>query len=179
MTSDLDHIIDVCNEYNEILKVARDGGCYSIVPSEIVDECLKLKALGMSLGDKWRKQHFSVNDRYYISNSKTGYKPEKGRYYVIWDNGNIGRLQFVSSAYYAIVQKEWDEFKNELMKYNPVDYDEFNCRNIYTIEDGKRLMADYDDICNRTLKKMRKKIAKYELEKKKEELKKLEAEVEE
>ena len=141
--------------------------------TQIIETCDKLEALGRKWGEAVCPRDFSIEKRYHICNSSTGYQPKDDTWYVIWDNGNIGRLQFVSNKYYSDVQDEWEEFKNRLLSYNPLDYDDMNNFNVYDIENGKRLMADYQQICNETLAKMTDKIKQVQLKEAKEKYERL------
>ena len=146
---------------------------YGHTETQIIETCDKLEALGRKWGETVCPRDFSVAKKYHICNSSTGYQPKDDTWYVIWDNGNVGRLQFVSGKYYSDVQDEWKEFKNKLLSYNPLDYDTFNNFNVYDIENGKRLMADYQRICDETLAKMKNKIKQVQLKKAKEEYERL------
>ena len=170
---DLDRIISVCKEYKNILDARGRYYGYGNTPNDIISTCEKLKALGYKWGDILPGNHFRMSKKYYLSNSATQYQPEEDTYYIEWDNGNVGRLQFVSDTYWHYVGDEWEEFLNEMRSYNPVDYDPLNCHIIYGIENGKKVIADYNDICNRTQEKMRQKIRAVQIEQKKKELEKL------
>lgn len=141
--------------------------------TEIIDTCDKLEALGREWGEAVCPRDFLVVKRYHICNSTTKYQPKDETWYVIWDNGNIGRLQFVSDKYWYAVEDEWNEFKNKLLSYNPLDYDKMNDFIVYDIENGKRLMEDYQQICDETKSKMQAKIKRVQLEKAREEYEKL------
>lgn len=152
---------------------------YGLHERDIIDTCDKLEALGRKWGEAVCPNDFRIVKEYYICNSSTGYQPKDDTWYVIWDNGNIGRLQFVSDTHYYDVQDEWEEFKNRLLSYNPLDYDKMNDFNVYDIENGKRLMADYQQICDETLAKMKDKIKQVQLREAKEKYERLLNEVKE
>lgn len=140
-------------------------------PESLLSTCDELDALGLEWGDSLEMpEDFRVVKKYYICNSATNYKPEEETFYIEWNNGNVGRLQFVSNDYWYSVGEEWQSFLDELKSYNPVDYDQVNCHMIFKIADGKRLMDDYADICKKTKEKMQKKIRQKMIEKKKAEL---------
>ena len=168
---DLDRVISVCQEYQDIFSNLDHS--YYPSPDGIIEACNKLKVLGLNWGDRLPRGDFRMRKGYHITNSETNYKPDKETYYIEWDNGNIGRLQFVSEMYWYLVSDEWDSFLNEMKSYNPVDYDPLNCHIVYDIENGKRVMADYKGICDRAKEKMMKKVRLAEIEKKKAELEKL------
>lgn len=69
------------------------------------------------------------------------------------------------------------ELKNVLKSYNPLDYDELNEDYIYDIENGKRLIADYDKIVSDFWNKVDKKIKDVKLERKREQLELLKSEL--
>ena len=141
----------------------------------VLNECYALEALEEEWGYRI-PYHFSVRKCPHITNSSTHYDFDDGKYYVIWDNGNVGRYQFVDGVAYDYVDEEWEQFIAELDSYEPLDSDPYNDRKVYNIENGKRLMDDYEDICKRTREAMNKKIKKCKFEKLKRELEKLEAE---
>lgn len=135
---------------------------YSTHPSDLLTVCSKLEALGLEWGDTYSFTDFIIRkgNEYYLANSATNYQFDPDTWYVHWDNGNIGRYQFVDDFGYQYTNDEWNEFIYTLMSYNPVDYDTRNCHIVYDIEHGKKLLKDYVDICLQTQKKMDKKIAK-------------------
>lgn len=174
----LDEIINICKEYEEVRKSSiYNFGCID----DLIDICEKLKALGYEWGDRlippYPYDHFRIGKNIYIANSNTHFVLDKNKYYVQWDNGNVGRLQFVTYEYYHYVTDEWHEFEAILKSYNPVDFDDLNTNMIFEIEDGKRLMQDYPDICKKIEGKMRKKIDSKKIELKRQELKELTAEI--
>ena len=68
--------------------------------------------------------------------------------------------------YWSDIEDELQELKNVLKSYNPLDYDELNEDYIYDIENGKRLIADYDKIVSDFWNKVDKKIKDVILERK-------------
>lgn len=173
MNYSLDEIIDICKKYLEIHKTACYG--YGYGPESYIETCEKLKFMGLNWGDKLViSENFRLTKgKRIVHNSAYNYNFDKDTYYIEWDNGNVGRLQFVSDKYYYLVTDEWNEFKSKLISYNALDYDTCNCHIIYNIEDGKRVIADYANICKETKEKMNKKIALAQIEEKKAEITKL------
>ena len=176
MTKNLDKIIKICKDYQKILDDVPFS--YGNYPNLIIEACEKLKVLGYEWGEEITYPDFSVVKKPYITNSNTKYQFEDDKYYIVWDNGNIGRLQFVRQDYWWNVGDEWQEFIDKLMLYDPVDYDTLNCRMIFDIENGKRLLNDYPAITAETRKKMGQKIKVLKLEKAKKEYEKLLEEME-
>lgn len=169
--SNLDEIIKICKKFEEIRKSCRYG--YGAAPMQIIETCNKLKAMELNWGDDLvTHSDFHISDHYYISNSSTGYTPTD-KYYIHWDNGNIGRLQFVNTDYWGYIADEWREFNETLRSYNAVDWDPLNDHIIFKIEDGKRLMNDYQNILKDTQQKIENKIKAVKIEKKKKELEEL------
>ena len=128
---------------------------------------------------------FQVNEqivackRYYLTNSTTNYEQNFKDTLVVWKE-SCGRYMFVDRhEHYLLIEDEWNEFINILKSYNPLDYDERNDDYIYNVENGKKLIDDYDEIVKRIKDKVDKKIKNSELEKKKRELEKLIKELEE
>lgn len=150
---------------------------YNSSVGSTLDECNRLEALGEEWGYKIPYDFRVAKGKPYISNSSTHYEFDTNEYYVVWDNGNVGRLQFVSENYYDDVTEEWRQFLAELDSYEPLGSDPYNCHRIYSIENGKRLMNDYAEICKRTREAMNKKVKKRELERLKNRIAKMEAEV--
>lgn len=171
----LDEIIKICEDYEEV----RRTNIYTFGSvNDLIEVCYKLKALGLNWGDKLIPcKDFRVVKKYYLTNSATKFIPEKDKYYVEWDNGNIGRLQFTTQAYYNLVTDEWHEFEAKLMSYNPVDYDPLNNHMVFEVKDGKRLMHDYFDICREYQEKVNEKIKSKRIEIKRQEIKKLQREL--
>lgn len=89
--------------------------------------------------------------RYYTNNNTTThYQFDDKTYYVQWSNGNIGPYQFCTETYYGVALPIFHQFKQRLRSYNPVDEDPLNDYMVFTVEDGKRLMNDYKQICEET-----------------------------
>lgn len=98
---------------------------------------------------------FIVSSNIYIANSVNHFEFDKQKEYIQLINGNIGRLMFsgMKTDYYGETNDIWEEFKNELISYNPVDYDDMNFNYVYTMEDGIRLYKDFDKIYTKYQKK--------------------------
>ena len=155
----------ICNEYYNL---TRNNVYGTYAPYEMMSVCEKLAALGLEWGDPINYEDFYIckgND-YHLSNSATHYKFDKNTYYIHWDNGNIGKYQFVGDFGYHLIDDEWNEFKEILMSYKPLDYDSYNCHIIYDVENGKRLIKDYKDICKRVKEKVAKKVKEAQIQKK-------------
>lgn len=114
--------------------------------------------------------------KYSLVNSTTGYKHNEEDTIVIWSE-SCGRLAFVNDKYWHSIENEWNDFMNVLKSYNPLDYDEINHDYIYDLENGKRLIGDYDEIIQELEGKINKKIKEIEIENKKKEIEKLQKEL--
>lgn len=169
---EIDEVIERCEQYQEVLDQTRGHYYDGSYPAAIIEHCRKLRIMGLKWGDKLPSGHFRLvhGSKFYITNSGKKFHPDVNEYYIEWDNGNIGRLQFVRDEYWGDVTEEWEAFREELMSYDPVDYDPLNCRIFYNIENGKRVMEAYKDICDRTATKMRVKIRQADIKKKQAEL---------
>lgn len=163
-------IREIATAWKELSKEIYNGDV-----DAVLDRCDMLEALGEEWGYKI-PSHFNVRKCPRITNSSTHYDFNDGKYYVTWNNGNVGKYQFVDSEVHDYVDEEWEQFIAELDGYKPLDSDPYHDRKIYSFENGKRLMNDYEDICKRTMKAMSKKVKKRKLEKLKRELERLEAE---
>lgn len=119
-----------------------------------------------------------IGKRYRLTNSHTGYQQDGKEMLVIW-NEPCGRLAFVNDRYYWAINNEWDEFMNILKSYEPLDYDTINNAYIYDIEHGKKLIADYKDIVSNFEEKLHSKVNEILIQDKREQLKKLQEELEE
>ena len=75
---------------------------------------------------------------------------------------------------YNISDLIWNEFKNELLSYNCIDYDQMNFNFVYNMEDGIRLYQDFDSIYKKYAEKFNALYKIVKINKMKEELKKLE-----
>lgn len=161
----------ICEEYIQLRRNMRYG--YEYEAEQIITNCDILDAMGWEFGHQSSYKDFRIRKGYYITNNGTGHKPNNDEWYVEWDNGNVGRLQFVSSEWWGYVGDEWDNFYKELMSYNPINYDPLNCHIIYDVENGKRILEDYKDICKRTREAIEKKLKQAKVEKAKKELERL------
>ena len=149
--------------------------------------CEYAEELGMELSGKYYPRieygYFLINSqikvgkKYWLTNSATKYEQNGKDSLVIWDE-SCGRLAFVNRDYWWDIDDEWKEFMNVLKSYNPLDYDELNNNYIYDIENGKRLINDYDKICQDFMEKVNKKIKEVDIANKKKEIEKLQKELE-
>lgn len=126
---------------------------YGQTPREYLETCNKLKILGHEWGHKL-SCGLNTGDikllkgkQFYINNKATSYEFDPDTYYVVWDNGNVGRLMFINETYYTDVNEEWEAFEQKLLSFSPLDYDTFNNKYVYDIENGKKLIDAYRDIC--------------------------------
>ena len=148
--------------------------------------CKYSSELGIELGKGYYPKieygYFVINQQikagkyYRLTNTATHYEQNKEDTIVIW-NESCGRLAFVDDRYWHCVDDEWTEFMGILKSYSPLDYDDLNNTYIFNLENGKKLIADYEKIKNDFIEKVRKKIKEIDIERKKEELKKLQAEL--
>lgn len=121
-------------------------------------------------------RQIKVGKKYHLTNSATQYKQNGEDSIVIWAE-SCGRLAFVSDRYWWDIENEWREFMNVLKSYEPLDYDELNNNYIYDLENGKRLIQDYDKIVKDFMDKVNKKIKEVEIANKKKELERLQKEL--
>lgn len=117
-----------------------------------------------------------VGKKYHLTNSTTNYVQNGENTIVIWSE-SCGRLAFVSDKYWWDIEDEWEEFMSVLMSYSPLDYDKINNNYIYDLENGKRLIADYDKIVKNFQNKINKKIKEVDLANKRKELERLQKEL--
>ena len=169
----IDEAIMICNEFKNLLMNKPYG--YGFTYTEILNTCEKLKLLGYEWGDQLPDSDFRICKprEFVLINSVTKYKFDPNKYYIHWDNGNVGQLQFVSEH---IFYDGFEKFLNKLHSYNPLDWDPYNCHIIYNIEDGKRLIKDYADIIKETQKEAAEVTKKYRERQLEEELKRLRSE---
>lgn len=127
---------------------------------------------------------FQVNEQIvackgYCLNSTTNYEQNFKDTIVVWKE-SCGRYMFIDkNEHWSLIEDEWNELTNILKSYNPLDYDKMDDIYIYDVENGKKLIDDYDEIIKGIREKVDKKIKNSELEKKKRELEKLIKELEE
>lgn len=170
----------IIKDYDNLIKEGKDLG-YGWFEENVKDTIKTMEILGVSWGEKIRipKDFSVIKGKPYLLNSKTHFNFSENENYIVWDNGNVGRLQFgdFSSELYREIDEEWEEFEEKLLSYGALDYDPMNCKIIYNIENGKKLMHDYDDICGEVRSKIKVKAKKFEIEKMKRELEKLQREL--
>jgi hypothetical protein len=143
--------------------------------------------LGMELKDNYYprmeygyfviNRQIKVGKRYELTNSVTHHEQNGNDSIIIWSE-SCGRLAFVSDWYWWNIEDEWNELMCVLLSYNPLDYDKLNNTYIYDIENGKRLIGDYDEILKSFRKKVDKKIKAVNLMNKRKELERLQKELE-
>lgn len=153
---------EICEKFKNLCSYVPYGYGYNVY--ELLDTCKMLEVLGLEWGENYKMEDFRIqkykSGNYFITNSATHYKPEPDTYYIHWDNGNIGQLQFVQEH---IFYDGYNEFLEKLRSYNPVDWDPLNDHIIYDIENGKRVMADYKDIVKETRQKAREVAKQYRI----------------
>ena len=115
--------------------------------------------------------------KYHLTNSTTKYEQNGEDTIIIWSE-SCGRLAFVNERYWWDIEDEWKEFMNILKSYNPLDYDEINNNYIYDLENGKKLIADYNEIVKNFQDNVNKKLKAIELANKKKALEQLQKELE-
>lgn len=121
-------------------------------------------------------RQIKVGKKYNLSNSTTKYQQNGIDSIVIWSE-SCGRLAFVSDDYWWQIENEWNDFMNVLKSYNPVDYDAINNTYLYDLDNGKKLIEDYDAILSNFENAVNKKLKKVTLERKKKELEQLQKEL--
>lgn len=142
--------------------------------------------IGVELGNRYYPKieygYFVINNQikagkyYHLTNTTTSYEQNKQDTIIIWDEP-CGRLAFVKDIYWNSIDEEWAEFMEVLKSYNPLDYDPLNNVYIYDLQNGKRLIEDYENIKSDFIEKVEKKIKYADIERKKRELEKLQAEI--
>lgn len=164
----------IIEDYKKLRSESIEYKYYANTADEMMSILAKLEVLGLEWGDRLAiPNDFRITKGYYLTNSKMQYKKRDDEWYIQWDNGNVGRLQFVREKYWGLVEDEWKAFYAELLSYNPLDYDPMNCHIIYDIENGKKVMANYKDICKRTQDAMDAKVKAAQVKELEEQLAKL------
>lgn len=149
--------------------------------------CEYADELGVNVNDNYHSRieygffvinsQIKVGKKYYLTNSATQYQQNGKDSIVIW-NESCGRLAFVRDKYWWDIEDEWNELMAVLRSYNPFDYDSLNNTYLYDIENGKKLINDYDEILKSFRKKVDKKIKAVDLANKRKELERLQKELE-
>lgn len=121
-------------------------------------------------------RQIKVGKNYRLTNSTTNYEQNGEDTIIIWSE-YCGRLAFVDKQYYSAINDEWKEFINIIKSYNPIDYDEINNNYIYDLENGKKLIKEYDEILKVFDEKIERKINEVDTAKKREQLEKLKKEL--
>ena len=148
--------------------------------------CKYSSELGIELGNRYYPKieygYFVINQQikagkyYLLTNTETHYEQNKKDTIIIWSEP-CGRLAFVADKYWSSVDEEWREFMDVLKSYSPIDYDSLNNTYIFDLENGKRLIANYERIKNDFIEKANKKIKETKIKQKKKELERLQAEL--
>lgn len=153
----LDNIIEVNNFYKDSKEIRISTTNLEFMINK-VSFCEKfdipLRLVVCSYGNSLKlygvgSTDFNVVHKPYLTNKQTHYKFDENKNYIQLDNGNIGRLMFgdsVDSIDYPSTDIVWEEFKDTLLSYNPLDWDDMNFNYVYGEEDGIRLYKDFDKI---------------------------------
>lgn len=121
-------------------------------------------------------QYIKLGKTYHLTNSATNYKQNGDDTLVIFDT-NCGRLMFVGLDYYYVVADIWRKFTAKLKSFEPLDYDELNNKYIYSLTNGKRLIAAYPEIEKEFQEQCNIAVKHEQLRKKLEEAEKLQREI--
>ena len=152
----LDNIIEVNNFYKDSydIKISTTNLEFIINKLSFCEKFdIPLRSVVSSYGNSlklygWGSTDFNIIHNPYLTNKQTHYKFDENKNYIQLDNGNIGRLMFgnVDSVDYPSTDIIWKEFKDTLLSYNPLDWDDMNFNYVYSEEDGVRLYKDFAEI---------------------------------
>ena len=174
----------IISECRRLFREARKCG-YN--PYHVDDVIRTHEALGLKWGDEINlPSEFSVG-KAAVSNPAIGCSFDADDCYIIWDNGAVGRERFIDlgDCSHCILKRHlvrcpdyitddvWNAFKERLMSYEPLDYDTVRDYMVFSVENGKKLLADYPTICEETRTAFKRATAQYEIEKKKKEIEEL------
>lgn len=171
----LDEVISKLEECGRII----DEGCsygygWSRSLADMIEMCEKLKALGIEWGETVCLPHdFDIVKNPHLSNPTLNYQINNNEWYILWGNGRCGQSWFAPRAYWDVVQTEWREFQCAMLAFGALDYDLKHDRIIYNIENGKKVIESYADLCKRTQEAMNKKVKAEQIRRKQAELAKL------
>ena len=152
----LDNIIEVNNFYKDSYDIKLSTTNLEFIINKL-SFCEKfdipLRSVVSSYGNSlklygWGSTDFNIIHNPYLTNKQTHYKFDENKNYIQLDNGNIGRLMFgtIDSTDYPSTDIIWKEFKDTLLSYNPLDWDDMNFNYVYSEEDGVRLYKDFAEI---------------------------------
>lgn len=152
----LDNIIEVNNFYKDSydIKISTTNLEFIINKLSFCEKFdIPLRSVVSSYGNSlrlygWGSTDFNIIHNPYLTNKQTHYKFDENKNYIQLDNGNIGRLMFgtIDSTDYPSTDIIWKEFKDTLLSYNPLDWDDMNFNYVYSEEDGVRLYKDFAEI---------------------------------
>ena len=152
----LDNIIEVNNFYKDSydIKISTTNLEFIINKLSFCEKFdIPLRSVVSSYGNSlklygWGSTDFNIIHNPYLTNKQTHYKFNENKNYIQLDNGNIGRLMFgtIDSTDYPSTDIIWKEFKDTLLSYNPLDWDDMNFNYVYSEEDGVRLYKDFAEI---------------------------------
>lgn len=152
----LDNIIEVNNFYKDSydIKISTTNLEFIINKLSFCEKFdIPLRSVVSSYGNSlklygWGSTDFNIIHNPYLTNKQTHYKFDENKNYIQLDNGNIGRLMFgtIDSVDYSSTDIIWKEFKDTLLSYNPLDWDDMNFNYVYSEEDGVRLYKDFAEI---------------------------------
>ena len=152
----LDNIIEVNNFYKDSydIKISTTNLEFIINKLSFCEKFdIPLRSVVSSYGNSlklygWGSTDFNIIHNPYLTNKQTHYKFDENKNYIQLDNGNIGRLMFgtIDSVDYPSTDSVWKEFKDTLLSYNPLDWDDMNFNYVYSEEDGVRLYKDFAEI---------------------------------
>ena len=112
--------------------------------------------------------NFHIINTYKLENPNNNVILDEDKWYIMFDCGGQGRLNFDSGdsnfIYKPQCEEIWQDFLERIKSYKPLNWDKLNQEYIFTLEDGYRLYKDFESIYRIFKNKIKEAICKHKIQ---------------
>lgn len=110
--------------------------------------------------------NFYFDHQWHLVNTTTNAQPEITKWYICFNCGGIGRLNFAGSqyAYEQEPNEVWQDFLIWVKSYDPIDWCDMNNEYVFSLENGLRFYYDFHTGYDKFRQKMKAAIGRYRMQ---------------
>lgn len=112
--------------------------------------------------------NFHIINKYKLENPSNNVTFNDDKWYIMFDCGGCGRLNFDSGSdnfiYKPQCEEIWQDFLQRIKDYKPLNWDTLNQEYIFTLDDGYRLYKDFESIYRIFKNRIREAICKHKIQ---------------
>lgn len=110
--------------------------------------------------------NFHIINKYKLENPINNVIFDDDKWYIMFDCGGCGRLNFDDSNFIYKPQCEeiWQYFLERIKYYKPLNWDTLNREYIFTLEDGYKFYKDFESIYGIFKNRMKEAVYKYKIQ---------------